>query len=167
MSSNFTIYGRKADPMNIADLEVGQTLVEAEFGRGVWRETKWTIAKLLKTRLVLTSTYNRHTREGVVAQVVTKRMLVTQDKYWDDACGRVQTNAEGDGTYARQTYLWTENDPALAELRDEYRAAAILQTAKNKAHAATSVLRGGLTIEAAHEAIVALEAYINLAEAAN
>lgn len=144
--------------MNTADLTVGQTLVQTHsYGYGShYSFTDWTVAKILKTRLVLSRDILNE--EGEVIRTIEFRLVVTYSKRWPYSNGEVTTHLEGESNnYGRGVTLFTADDPALQGLRDMNEFQKIVRTANEAAEKATSKL---MSVKDAQEAIDALQAFI-------
>lgn len=106
---NFSIYNpKRSNDMDAANLEVGQKLVRLVEGSSEYSEhrlAEYTVAKVLKTRLVLTS-----------AEGNELRILVKNSK-WSYENGKVTTDREGDmDSYRRTAFKFaTEDDRELLE----------------------------------------------------
>jgi hypothetical protein len=146
-----------------ADLSVGDTLIQAEWngntrrwnGGPVWQETKWTVTKILKTRLVLTRT--TEALGGILPRVLTLRMLV------DAGTGRVSSRQEGESGWGRtSTWLFTPDEPYLASLREEYKGIAEEGKAVDAARKAAEDFTRAEDVETAKAAIRALLDYVAL-----
>lgn len=159
MSSNYnnSYSHTQAGKLIAADLNVGDTLIRADwnYNNPAITETEWTVAKVLKSRLVLTRT--RH--DGVL---VTVRVLVTNSKSYTYRNGEVETSLEGDGDSWRRSsfYLFTPDEPQLADIRSAIAIAKDQRDAKNAAHRALEVFKSSMSIENAEATIVALQAFI-------
>lgn len=167
MSINFNLYGDQAKGtkrMNIADLEVGQTLIRIfrprqHFGTvlGEFKTAEYTVKKVLKTRLVLEPTDNPSKE---------LRLLVETTK-WSIRVGDVKTDIEGKSqSWNREPFEFaTEDETELIEsIRKHHADAKAEQETKNAAKAAVADIRRNLDypsiekIDAAIEALQALRA---------
>lgn len=128
MSTNFNIYqaNTKRVAMNVADLEVGQTLVRIfrprqHFGTtiGDFKTAEYKVKAILKTRLVLEAV-----DAGVNGSKVELRMLLENSRYSSWRNGEVKTDREGGtSSYSRKPYEFaTAGDPIIEELREHYAA---------------------------------------------
>lgn len=149
MSSNCIDYDRKSGRMKIEDLAVGQTLIRVY--SSTWRAssvvklTRWTIKRVLKTRLVITSESGTEVR------------LLVHD-------GVVSDRREGQGTWSREYYaLYTTDDPGLQDIVDRARAAKAKRDVEDALRAALEDLQNTSTsletVEAVDAAILSLTAY--------
>lgn len=167
MSTNFNTYnGIKAQRMNIADLEVGQTLVRLIRPKDHWdktseiRTTEYTVKKVLKTRLVLESKEPYGTQQ----KIHELRLVVEQSK-WSIRAGEVTTAAEGtSNSYNRTSYEFaTVDEPAIQQLIDA-RAASVAahRVETNAKNAIAEIARNlGHDLESIDKTIEALTALRN------
>ena len=160
MSINFNAYGFKSNDMNIADLEVGQTLIRVIRPRHYdsyeeVRTVEYTITKVLKTRVVVEPTDNPEGKGEL-------RLLTDQSK-WSFRLGQVKTDVEGSTQgYSRPAYEFATTDEQ--ELIDQiiaHRAAQVAEKkVRNEAAATVRQIASTMhpTIESIDETIAALQA---------
>ena len=174
MSVNFNLYGDQAigvKRMNIADLEVGQTLIRLFRPRNHWgvnlgefRTAEYTVKKVLKTRLVLEPTDNPSNE---------LRLLVDQKK-WSIRCGDVTTDREGNSqSYSRDSYEFATADETelIESIRKHYADAKAELEERNALKTAIAEVRHELDgnadlakIDAAIEALTKLRERMTSAE---
>lgn len=167
MATNFRRYSATPGPvperLNIANINVGDELVQADwsYSPAKWRETIWTVTKVLKSRLVISRDV---TRNGEVV-TISERVLVKNSKSWPYHNGEVLTRVEGQSEWNHDsTYLFTPDEPLLAELREENKAAAAKEQARNNARFAAEKIAKNprhFTTDDAYEAIAALQVFID------
>lgn len=158
MANNFRAFnGTKSEALNVQhNVAVGDVLIQADWNymTGQWRELRWTVAKVLKTRLVLT-------RTGLGGKTVELRILVTNDPSWAYNHGRVKDRAEGQSEWSNNAYyLFTEGDETLATLRAQFEEHETARQAQIAAQNALEQFKRTLSVEDAESAIAALQAYI-------
>lgn len=139
MARNFGPYFG-APPLNTKDLTPGQVLwVVAERRNGDAYLTKYTVARALTTRVVLT-------KAGGATEYPIRV---------DKATGRVLTHDVGADTWSRGDWrLLTEDDPAL----EAFQEAAFITDARDKARVAITQLDWWDTTSVSH-ALKTLNAY--------
>lgn len=142
--------------LKVQDLTVGQELIRADWNymTGQWRETIFTVKKVLKTRLVI----EVKRADGFDVEC---RVLVTNDPTWASRHGEVQTRIEGQSEWDRNSYfLFTTDDPTLAELREDFKVREAARVAKIAAREALETFKRELSVENAEATIAALQNYI-------
>lgn len=154
MSVNFNTYGVRADRMNIADLEVGQTLIrvirpEAYDRRTDVRTEEYKVKKILKTRLV------------VELNGKEVRLIVDQNK-WSLRNGDVTDVIEGTSdSYSRVPFnLATVGEPVIEKIIEDRAVAVAARKARESASQAVKVIASSMepTLESVEKAIEALTA---------
>jgi hypothetical protein len=167
MSINFRIYGRddiqgRGNDMNVNDLIEGQTIIRIytpnmRWGavNGQFRTEEYTVAKILKTRLVLE-------RKSDGQEL---RMLIETSKYSTWRSGEVKTDREGNTqSYSREAIeLATEDEEeAIESLRNFWESRiqeqADLVAAKNAVEGVKKALDGIPNLQKVEDAIAALQA---------
>lgn len=162
MATNYTTWGGPRATLNTNDLNVGDTLVQASWAATTWTERVWTVAKILKSRLVLTRAVTVHDRETTR----TLRVLVDNSKY--GVQGQVSARIEGQSEWDSDFYyFFTPDEPVLAALRDEKKAAGELTFATRKARVRADDFTKSPSVARAEEAVAALLTYIELQKKAD
>lgn len=156
MSTNARRFNSASKPMNIADLTVGQRLIQVTTytnwnnGPIVRRETLVRVEKITKTRLVVKT-----------AQGTVYRVLVDNGD-WNK--GYVRDVLEGQANYnlsAREDFLlYTEDDSDLRVDREYTRTHNAKAVPRMEAKSAIAGAAKDLTKESALDAIQALQAYV-------
>jgi len=176
MATNFSIYNTRTERLNVADLEVGQTLIrvnrpESRFGTltGKFSTEEYTVVKVLKTRLVLESKEVRPAlRPGLEPKKHEIRLLVESSK-WSIRNGEVTATKEGDsGHYNVTSYDFaTVDEPVIEQLRNDYEERMQAQKIKNEARAAIDAIKGQLhpNLDSVLEAMSALGALADVLRA--
>jgi hypothetical protein len=147
---NFSIHNGPSADMNVANLEVGQTLVRLIEGNeyNPFRKADYTITKLLKSRLVVQDDEGREIR------------IIVQNNY---RAGEVTTTKEGEANNWRAT-AWkfaTKNDEHVVDAAIQRRAEVLAaKEVKNQAWIAIKEITGSMhpTVESVEAAIEKLQA---------
>lgn len=145
--NGYIMHNEKPRRLYADDLSEGQTLIAIDNGR--WadsptRLTKYTVKKVLKTRLVLT----------VAGGSSETRMIVRRDRWTPQ--GEVTRKIEGQGEYGSGLTIATEDDPIVEEARK--RSAS--QQVRSRARQAVLNADKNLNRESALAALQALQAYL-------
>ena len=160
MSTNFSVYYEKLQPMRTSDLTVGDTVIRVIRPRNDWdefRTIEYVVKKVLTTRVV----FEAKGETGTTGRKHEVRLIVNTSK-WSSNKGAVTSGIEGGSdSWNRSSYDFVTADETdlLERLRKMY-------AARNKAHqtkqAATAAIRdisGKLNpnLESVEAAIVALQ----------
>lgn len=163
MTANFALFTPSGSTTNgdqrmrTSDLQVGQTLIRVRRDGNRWNsvgtrtETKYTIAKILKTRLVLVN----------YVTGAELRVVVIYSPTYTARNGLVADYLEGDSEFRfRNTvYLYTEDDAALLEDRANFEAADAGQRVEREATAASKAFVERPNAGTAAEALIKLQVF--------